>query len=189
MTHHANSWRLSCALLICASLLAGVGCSSTQAAHQGNGGSNSADGAAAYVQETGQRGDSIAQATPAQCGPFDSTVSCCLKQHPGEFERCGAIDPGKAPTRAPKQAPRTDPNPYPPPTTDPYSPPTDAAPPDRRKRDQQCRVYWNQCIALGGEYEKRGQHGRTICASCYDQCMGLGYWPKEVNDFECLGGF
>ena len=24
------------------------------------------------------------------CGPFDSTVVCCLKQNPGEYERCGA---------------------------------------------------------------------------------------------------
>lgn len=181
MFQHANSWCLRCALLFCANLLASVGCSSTQAAHEGSGASGSADGAAVRGQGSAQRGDAIAQAAPAQCGPFDSTVSCCLKQHRGEFERCGAIDPGKAPTRAPKQAPRTDPNPYPP-------PPTDTAPPDKRKRDQQCLDYYVQCIALGGEYEKRGQHGRTICASCYDKCTGLGYWPKEVNDFECLGG-
>ena len=26
----------------------------------------------------------------AQCGPTDSTVSCCVKTHPGNPERCGA---------------------------------------------------------------------------------------------------
>jgi len=30
-----------------------------------------------------------------ECGPGDSTVSCCLKQHPGEWERCGAEKPQK----------------------------------------------------------------------------------------------
>lgn len=56
-------------------------------------------------------------------------------------------------------------------------------------REQQCREYYHQCIALGGEYEKRGQHGRSICKSCYDTCTAEGYWPDKVNDFECLGGF
>jgi hypothetical protein len=161
-------------LLLCAGLMGTAGCSSTQAAQQGTGGSGFADTSAHH-------GDAIAQAAPTQCGPTDSTVSCCLKQHPGEYERCGALDPTRVPTRAPKQTPRTDPPPLPPPTS--------AAPPDKRKREQQCREYYQQCIALGGEYERRGQHGRTICKSCYDTCNAEGYWPAKVNDFECLGGF
>ncbi|WP_233587540.1 hypothetical protein [Corallococcus sp. CA049B] len=28
----------------------------------------------------------------AQCGPQDSTVSCCVKTHPGNPARCGATD-------------------------------------------------------------------------------------------------
>ncbi len=31
-------------------------------------------------------------------------------------------------------------------------------------------------------------HGQTICQSCYDTCKGSGFWPAEVNGFECLGG-
>jgi hypothetical protein len=180
MIQHASSWHcLSCALVLCASLLASVGCSSTQAAYQGTGGSGFADGTAESGPALAQRGDAIAQGAP--CGPTDSTVSCCLKQHPGAYERCGAVDPMKAPTRAPKQAPRTDP-------PLPLPPPTDAIPPNKRKREQQCRDFYNQCIALGGEYEKRGQRGRTICQSCYDTCYAEGYWPANVNEFECLGG-
>ncbi len=181
MIQHAGSWRrLSCALVFCASLLASVGCSSTQATYQGTGGSGFEDGTAESEPALAQQGDAIAQAVP--CGPTDSTISCCLKNNPGAYARCGALEPMKAPTRAPKQAPRTDP-------PLPLPPPTDAVPPHKRKREQQCRDYYHQCIALGGEYEKRGQHGRTICKSCYDTCNAEGYWPDKVNDFKCLGGF
>jgi hypothetical protein len=180
MIQHANSWGLRCALVFCVSLLIGLGCSATQAAYQGTGGSGLADGTADHGPALAQRGDAIAQ--PAPCGPTDSTVSCCLKQNPGAYERCGAVDPMKAPTRAPQQAPRTDP-------PLPLPPPTDAVPPHKRKREKQCREYYHQCIALGGEYEKRGQHGQSVCQSCYEKCYAEGYWPKSVNDFECLGGF
>lgn len=30
----------------------------------------------------------------AECNATDSTTSCCLKQHPGEYERCGVEAPG-----------------------------------------------------------------------------------------------
>ncbi|KFE67335.1 hypothetical protein DB31_8775 [Hyalangium minutum] len=42
---------------------------------------------------------------------------------------------------------------------------------------------------MGGEYEKRGQHGQTVCQSCYETCKGTGSWPSEVNGLECLGGY
>lgn len=184
MIQHAHSWRVSCALVFCASLVAGMGCSATQAAYQGTGGSGFADGTAEHGPAPTQRGDAIAQAAP--CGPRDSTVSCCLKQHPGDYARCGALEPTNAPTKAPSRTPKQEPRTDPPPA---LPPPTSAAPPDKRKREQQCREYYHQCIELGGEYEKRGQHGRSICKSCYDTCNAEGYWPPKVNDFECLGGF
>jgi hypothetical protein len=109
MIQQTHSWRLSCAFVFCAGLVAGMGCSSTQAAYQGTGGSGFADETAEHGPALAQRGDAIAQA--AQCCPTDSTVSCCLKQHPGDYERCGVLDPTKAPTRAPTQAPRADPPP------------------------------------------------------------------------------
>ena len=172
MTQNGDVWRSRWALMFCASLLLALGCSSTQAAYSGTGASGLEGG-------TAGRGDAIAQAAAAQCGPTDSTVSCCLKQHPGDYERCGAVAPTQAPTRTPKQAPQIDPEPLPPPTS--------AAPPNRRKREEQCREYYLQCMALGGEYEKRGQYGRSICQSCYDTCNANGSWPAKVNEFECLG--
>ena len=32
-----------------------------------------------------------------ECSQTDSTLSCCLKQHPGQYERCGAEAPTKRP--------------------------------------------------------------------------------------------
>ena len=165
------------ALLLCAGLLVPAGCSSTQAAQQGTGGSGFADTSA-------QHGNAIAQAGPVECGPTDSTVSCCLKQHPGEYERCGAIPPKQAPTRAPKQTPKQAPQGEP----EPRPPLTDLSPEDSRKREEKCREYWERCIARGGEYEKRGQYGQTICRACWQRCRATGSWPDKVNDFECLGG-
>lgn len=40
--------------------------------------------------------------TGFECNATDSTVSCCLKQHPGEWERCGASAPNKPSHSAPK---------------------------------------------------------------------------------------
>jgi len=176
MAQSLHAWRsVIGALGLYAGLLGPAGCISTQAAQQDTGGSGAAG-------TTAQRGEALSQAAPPQCGPTDSTVSCCLKQHPGEWERCGAMPPQEAPAQAPKQAPRTEPAPEPVPL------PTDVAPPNRRRREQQCREHYLQCISLGGEYEKRGQHGRSICQSCYDTCKAEGSWPAHVNEFECLGG-
>jgi hypothetical protein len=114
--------------------------------------------------------DALAQSP--ECNSTDSTVTCCLKKHPGEYERCGAT--------APKQpSPKQKPNRLPPPTgTD-----TEA----RRKREEMCRERWYQCIQAGGEYERRGMYGQTICQSCWDTCRAEGSWPSEVNDLPCLG--
>src|SRR5690349_9213085 len=102
MTLAVHASRSSGALVLCASLVTAAGCSSTQAAYQGTGGSGFAGGAATSgnasvlnADGTAQTRDAIAQA--AQCGPTDSTVSCCLKQHPGDYERCGALGPKQAP--------------------------------------------------------------------------------------------
>jgi len=32
----------------------------------------------------------------AECNQTDSTVTCCLKQHPGQYELCGATPPAKS---------------------------------------------------------------------------------------------
>ncbi len=167
------------ALLLCVVLWGAAGCSATQAAQQGTGGSGMA-GAVSEVQDApAKSGEAIAQAV--ECNQTDSSISCCLKQNPGQYERCGALPPKQAPKRAPKQEPKNGPDKLP--------PLTDLSPEEIRERTKRCTDYWNQCIAQGGEYEKRGQHGQTICRACYQQCRATGYWPEKVNDFECLGGF
>ncbi|SEU07736.1 hypothetical protein SAMN05443639_107148 [Stigmatella erecta] len=94
------------------------------------------------------------------------------------------MGPKQAPKQTPKKAPKQSPENAP----DVYPPLTDLPPDQVRERDEKCRDYWNQCIALGGEYEMRGQFGQTICRSCYQRCRATGIWPDKVNDLECLGG-
>jgi hypothetical protein len=133
---------------------------------------------AGAVSEVGtapaKSGEAIAQAV--ECNQTDSSISCCLKQNPGQYARCGALPPRQAPKEAPKEGKGPDKLP-------PILPPK-----ERRERERKCRDYYEQCIARGGEYEKRGQHGQSVCQSCYDDCKGTGLWPADVNGFECLGG-
>lgn len=143
---------------------------------------------AGAVSEVGdapaKSGEAIAQPVPVECNQTDSTISCCLKKNPGQYERCGAVAPRQAPKQAPKQTPKQEPKTGP----DKLPPLTDLSPEETRGRTDKCLDYWNRCIEQGGEYEKRGQHGQTICRACYQQCRANGSWPEKVNDFECLGG-
>ena len=138
MTLAGDAWRSSCALALCVSLIGAAGCSSTQAADQGTGGSGSAGGDVESEDAISPRAGPEPLLAPAIAGPRGK---------------------GKG-----KQG-------------------------QRRKREEECRNDYYQCIALGGEYEKRGQHGQTVCQSCYEVCKGKGSWPAEVNDLPCLGGY
>ena len=89
-TGNASHAFSSLTLLLSAGLFSLAGCSSTQAAQQGTGGSGFAD-------TTAQSGEAVAQAP--ECHQTDSTVSCCLKQHPGDYERCGATPPTQKPNQ------------------------------------------------------------------------------------------
>jgi hypothetical protein len=140
-------WSVARALLLCVGLWGAAGCGATQAAHQGSGGS----GMAGAVSESGdalaKSGEAIAQSL--ECNQTDSTISCCLKKNPGQYERCGAVAPRQAPKRAPKDE------------KGPGNLPPIPPPEERRERERRCREYYRQCIARGGEYENRGQHGQT----------------------------
>ena len=163
------------ALLLCLGLWGAAGCSATQAAHQGTGGSGLAGAVSEVGDAPAKSGEAIAQTV--ECNQTDSSISCCLKQNPGQYARCGALPPKQAPKQKPKNVP------------DKLPPLTELSPEEAQEREKKCRDYWYQCIALGGEYEKRGEHGKTICQSCYLRCKAEGYWPDEVNGFKCLGGF
>ncbi|ADO70528.1 uncharacterized protein STAUR_2730 [Stigmatella aurantiaca DW4/3-1] len=161
---------------MCMCLLGLGGCSSTLAAHEGTGGAGFLELNAQSDGAVAQSGSAIAQGP--ECTQKDTTVSCCLKKHPGEYERCGAPTPKQTPKKSPP--PADEPNRLP--------PLTGSSPEGTREREQRCREYYYRCLDLGGEYERRGMFGKTICQSCWTRCNAEGSWPKEVNDFPCLGG-
>lgn len=153
--------------LLSAGLFSLVACSSAHAAQQGTGGSGFADTPA-------QSGEAIAQVP--ECNQTDSTVSCCMKQHPGDPERCG----GTPPTQKPNQ-----PNRLPPPgKLEDKS--ADAK--ERAKRKELCGDYYSRCVQQGGEDIERGQWGSTQCQSCWEECKKIGYWPAQWDDKPCPGG-
>jgi hypothetical protein len=132
-------------------LLALAGCGSTKAA-KGTGGAGNGPGG-------------IAQ---GQCGPGDTTESCCLKTYPGQYERCGAI--------APKNPPKDRPGPPLPPLPSPDV---------QREWNERCEDYYVQCQ----EGMRAGRWGRKFgesqCQACWDLCRRIGEWPTEANEKPC----
>lgn len=175
MIHLADNTKAFCWGLLC--ILSIGGCSSIPPAVQVTGG---AAGSAVVTQDSRPtvHGDSALTrlngpiAQNLECNQTDSTVSCCLKKHPGEYERCGAMAPRQRPPQKPNRLP----------------PLTDLTPEEARAREEMCREHWDRCIERGGEYERRGQYGQTICRACWQTCKANGVWPDQVNDIPCLGG-
>ena len=120
-----------------------------------------------------------------ECDQTDSTVSCCLKQHPGEYERCAAMAPS---------TPQAQPNPLNPGRAEVGQPESVAVPipelptaEEMEKRVERCTEYYSRCIeARGG---KPGRvHNETQCKACFDACKRYGYWPLRANGKICKGG-
>jgi hypothetical protein len=109
-----------------------------------------------------------AQTGPVSCSPRDSSVECCLKQNPGQYERCGATPPQRRP--APKKPAPVDPPPRPPP------PPDDPPGPDKDR----CGESYDRCVAAGGESLPGRVHGETRCGSCLNYCTANGFWPLAI---------
>jgi hypothetical protein len=148
------------------------GCSSTSAARVGgsSGNLNALAPNAGAFQNSGQQPGAITQ-NPGECNQTDSTVSCCLKRHPGEYERCGATPP--------KEPPKDDrPNPYPPPSS--------LNSDQRAERRKQCLEFYERCNDAGSG--PGFSYGATHCKSCYDECWKTGLWPADVEGQECPGG-
>ncbi len=146
------------AALLGAVLLALAGCGSTKAA-KGTGGAGNGPG-------------SIAQ---GQCGPGDTTESCCLKTHPGQYQRCGAIPP--------KQPAPGVPAPLLPDSSLLEEEMTQAE--KRQKHREICQPYYERCIEKGGEHKRGRKHGETRCQQCFDACMNHGFWPARANRQVC----
>lgn len=119
--------------------------------------------------------------TQTECNQTDTTVSCCLKNHPGEYERCAATTP-RAPPSQPHYLP-------------PGRPESEASPipelPTQEERDRWdkeiCRPYYAKCIRAGGDSIEGRKWNETQCQACYDACRRHGYWPWQANDKPCPG--
>jgi hypothetical protein len=93
------------------------------------------------------------------CLPGDSTLTCCLKENPGQYERCAILAGEKPPTlRPPPVIPET--------------------PQEGTEED---------AIAQGGEHKPGRVWKETQCRACYDSCMRRGYWPHSANGKRCPG--
>ncbi len=150
----AGRWGAHRAALLGVVLLALAGCSSTKAA-KGTGGAGNGPGA-------------IAQ---GQCGPGDTTESCCLKTHPGQYERCGAIPPkGPAPG-----------------VPAPLLPSLPELPSEEKRKQhlEICLPYYSHCVDRGGETKKGRVWNETRCKQCFEACKRFGYWPARANNEVC----
>ncbi len=106
-----------------------------------------------------------------ECSQTDSTVTCCLKMHPGQYERCGVTPP----TRSEQLN---------------VGPPglfkSEEQEESREERDRRCADYYARCIDKMGP--KQGSvYGTTHCRDCFTFCSKHGFWPERVNRKKCPG--
>lgn len=118
--------------------------------------------------------------SPQPCNQTDSTVSCCLKKYPGQYERCGAAVPARSPQK---------PNRPPPPVTqerDEVARPLPTEEEYERWR-QICEPRYAKCVEAGGASIPGRVAKETQCKAFYDACMRYGFWPYRANGKRCLG--
>ena len=120
------------------------------------------------------------------CQPGDDTETCCLKEHPGAWERCtGTAGPRPQPNTSnqPKPTKQPEPNRKPEPNLPPI--PT---PEEKQRWRVTCRDHYTACKQFfEGEIERRIR-GESQCQSCFELCLRDGQWPAEANEHPCPGG-
>lgn len=127
----------------------------------------SACGTTNAARGTGGSGDERAGiAQGVECTPRDSTVSCCLKKHPHEYERCGATRPPKK-----KQPPL----------------PLLPTPEEQEEWNERCLDHYSRCIeeTQGDKWGRK--FSESQCQACWDYCKRIGRWPDEANGKQCPG--
>ena len=120
-----------------------------------------------------------------ECNPSDSTVSCCLKENPGQYERCTAVAP---------PSPQSQPNWVLPGQIATAQPESKAVPipelPTQEERNRWdrdiCRPRYAKCMETGGRHDGR-VWGESQCKACFAACMRYGYWPLRANEELCRG--
>ena len=103
----------------------------------------------------------------AQCNQTDSTATCCLKQYPGQYERCGATPPAQS---APIHVG--------PPGLDSLEAAKQGESKDEKRK--RCLPDYVACIDKIG-LKQGGLSGTTQCKDCYDYCEQHGFWPLPTN--------
>jgi len=129
---------------------------------------------------TQQAGRTTFALTQADCNQSDSTVSCCLKRHPYDPERCGAPLPAKPP-QPPIRLP-------PPGATDSKGAEDLPLPEEKERWRKICEPHYVKCIGKGGDSIPGRVHKETQCKACYEYCMRQGFWPYSANGKRCPGG-
>jgi len=117
----------------------------------------------------------------AECNPTDSTVTCCLKQNPGQYERCGAVVPTTT---------QSTPNNLLPGRIESEAAPIPELPTEEERerwRTDICLPRYEKCMNAGGGSIPGRKKGETQCQACYDACMRHGYWPLRANEKPCPG--
>lgn len=115
-----------------------------------------------------------------ECQPGDDTETCCLKEHPGAWERCTG-------TAGPKTRPKPKSPPEPKENPGPVSPPI-PAPEQQREWNKRCQDYYVRCRDfVEGDAQWR-VYGESQCRSCFILCQRSGVWPAEANEKPCPGG-
>jgi hypothetical protein len=105
-----------------------------------------------------------------ECNQTDSTVTCCLKMNPGQYERCGVSPPPQPIERINAAIPKL---------------------PTRKEKERWrkdiCTPAYDRCIDAGGGSIEGRVWDETQCKACFEACMRYGSWPKEANDKPCPG--
>ena len=101
----------------------------------------------------------LAQSAAVEC---ESTVSCCLREHPGEYERCGAVAPSQ-PETAPIEAIKT---------------PSDVIQATDAATEEDDDGWRDQCIDLYVACKQRKWTGN--CHDCLRWCQGQKEWPFHM---------
>jgi hypothetical protein len=127
-----------------------------------------------------------------ECLPGDDTETCCLKEHPGQWERCtghAGPKPKDQPKSNPKSQPEPEPKsqPEPDPSPEPFLPriPT---PEEQIEWRERCLDHYVRC-KHSAEGERWGRKfDESQCQACWDFCKRSGVWPETANEKPCPGG-
>jgi hypothetical protein len=145
-------------------LLLASGCAGVEAYSHGTGAFN--PGAGSFNHGTG-----VLALDWGKCDQSDSTVTCCLKNHPGQYERCGATPP-----KQPQPINR------PPPL---LRPPGE----EENRYDEHeniCLPRYVRCVDEIG-LKPGSRAGTSQCQDCFEYCMKHGFWPARMNKQRCPG--